>query len=155
MKLSFFGTLTILAIASGSFLHGADEEKKKKGPASLADRTLKRYESVELTDDQVAKIKELATTAQTKLAGVKEKADLTPEQRKARQDAIKKAKDEGKEKKDFRDAVSAAVTLTEDQKAAQAESKKIMGDFNKSVAGLLTEEQKAAMKAKNKKPKSA
>lgn len=133
----------------------ANPKKEKKAPLTLAEQTLKKFETVGLTDDQAAKIKEAAGAAEASMADVKKAAALTDEQRKAQQDAMKAAKDAGKDAKATKEAATAAVTLTDAQKEAQAKMKTIMSDFNKKVSGLLTDEQKAKMKGpqKQKQPK--
>tara|TARA_R110002096_G_scaffold371455_6_gene564845 strand:+ start:3869 stop:4360 length:492 start_codon:yes stop_codon:yes gene_type:complete len=139
--------LSTLMMALGSPLYAQDGAKeKKKGPVSMTERTIKRYEAVGLTDDQTAKIKELAAATETKLAAAKDKAALTDDQKKAQREAMEAAKTAGKKGKEMKDAVTAAVTLSDDQLAAKKEMKTIMGEFGKSVQGLLTDEQKAKLK---------
>ncbi|MEM1294978.1 MAG: hypothetical protein AAGH89_06400 [Verrucomicrobiota bacterium] len=137
---------TSLAIAFGATLQAQDEAKKKKGPVSLSDRIMKRYDAVGLTDDQMAQIKELGTAAEAKLAAAKEKAALSDEQKQAQREAMEAAKTAGKSGKELRAAASAATTLTEEQQAAKQEMKTINAEFGKSVAALLTEEQKTKAK---------
>jgi Spy/CpxP family protein refolding chaperone len=133
-------TLAVL-IASPLF---AGEKKEGKGPKKFdpAEGILKRLEKAGLTEDQVAKIKELAAASADKIAAARAKAPLTPEQKKAGEEARKKAKDEGKPGKEIQAAVDAAMNLTEDQKAAQKELQEIQSGLNKEAMSLLTPEQK-------------
>ena len=142
--------LTLSIFAFGICTVTAEDEKKKKSKkaaASLADKAIKKYETAGLTEEQTGKIRELGTAAETKLKDAKAAAAMTDDQKKAQKAAMEAAKAAGKEKKELRDAVKAAVTLTEAQLAAQKQSKEIMGEFTKSVKALITEEQVAKMKA--------
>jgi len=122
-------------------------QKKGAGP-DLAARTLKQFEKASLTEEQVGKIKDLAKVAQEKSAEARKKARLSKEQQEARTAAMKKAKEEGKTKKDLQDAINAAVELSADQKAAMDEARAIQTSFQKEVRGLLTDEQRKAIRGK-------
>ncbi len=149
-------TLTLLALVVlvAAPLSAADEKKKKKGKrGSLAENTIKRYEKAELTDEQIAKIKALAAEVGPKLADLRGKAKLSKEQTTARREAMKKAKEDGKKGKEIRAAADAAASLTDEQKATMKEVAKINGEYNKSVMGLLTAEQKQKAGIKKRKKK--
>jgi Spy/CpxP family protein refolding chaperone len=130
----------------------AADKKKKKVP-----NVVRVPKGIELTADQKTKIEALNKEFGPKLAECKAKANsiITADQKKARTEAMKKAKADGKKGKELRAAVTAAVAITADQKAKQAESKKAMGALNKEIrtqfAALLTDEQKAKIKGGKKK----
>ena len=130
----------------------AADKKKKKAPTAV-----KVPKSIELTADQKTKLDALNKEFGPKLAECRKKAAsiITADQKKARTEAMKKAKADGKKGKELRAAVNAAVAITADQKAQQAECKKAMGALNKEVrtqfAALLTDEQKAKIKGGKKK----
>jgi hypothetical protein len=146
--------LITLTLAASFPVFAADAPKKpKKAPASLAEQTLKKLEVAKLTDDQVAKIKELAAAAEPKLNELRKAVGLTDAQRAAQKEAMDKAKAEGKKGKDLNDAVEAAMQLTPDQKTAQKAVREANMEFDKSVTGLLTPEQKKAAGMGPKKPK--
>jgi hypothetical protein len=137
----------------------AQQQNKKKKQPTLAQRTLKRFAKAELTEEQTAKIKELAAKAEPGLAAAKKKAALTAEQRTAMAAARKKGTDEGLKNKALRDATQAAAKLTDEQKAGVTEQRKLTLEFNKATIGLLSEEQrtKAGVKlpgTKKKKPEN-
>ena len=140
-------TLALLATCVGSFAADETEKKKPKASASIADRSLKRLEAAELTEDQVAKIRELAVAADKKIGDLKAAAALTDEQKAAQKTATQAAKDSGKDKKEARAAVSAALKLTDAQTEAQKGAKAASSEFNKAVQELLTDDQKAKLKA--------
>ena len=127
-------------------------DKKKKTPVAI-----KAPKSIELTADQKTKLDALNKEFGPKLAECKAKANsiVTKDQKKARAEAYKKAKADGKEGKERRAAANAALALTADQKAQQAETKKAMMVLNKEIktqfAAILTDEQKAKRKQGNKK----
>ena len=133
--------LVILLMAAVAAPLAAQQQKKKKQP-TLAEKTLKRFVKAELTDEQTAKIKELATAAEPKLTAAKKKAALTAEQRQAMTAARKKAADDGLKGKAGREAVQAAGNLTDEQKAGVAEQRALTLEFNKATIGLLSEEQR-------------
>ena len=127
-------------------------DKKKKTPVAV-----KVPKSIELSADQKAKVDALNKEFGPKLAECKKKANsiITADQKKARAEAYKKAKADGKEGKERRAAANAALALTADQKSQQAECKKAIGALNKEIkttfVALLTDEQKAKLKGGKKK----
>jgi len=134
-----------LAVVVASPLLAADGKRGKKAPPKPQDPAagiLQSLEKAELTDEQVAKIKELAAKTAEKVKAVEEKAALTPEQKKARQEAQKKAKDEGKTGKEATDAVMAAMNLSDAQKEAMKEVGELRAELKKQAVALLTPEQK-------------
>ena len=130
----------------------AADKKKKKAPTAV-----RVPKTVELTADQKTKLDALNKEFGPKLAELRKKqaSIITADQKKARAEANKKAKADGKKGKELRDVVNAAFAITADQKAQQAETKKAMGALQKEIrtqfAALLTDEQKAKLKAGKKK----
>ena len=89
---------------------------------------------------------------------MKKQEVLTPEQKKAREEAIKAAKAAGKDKKACMEAGEAAAKMTDEQKAKLSDIKKEMGacrkDLKDKVLAVLTPEQQEQLKkAHQKKPK--
>jgi len=130
----------------------AADKKKKKAPTAV-----KVPKTVELTADQKTKLDALNKEFGPKLAELRKKqaSIITADQKKARAEATKKAKADGKKGKELRNVVNAAFAITADQKAQQAETKKAMGALQKEIktqfAALLTDEQKAKLKGGKKK----
>ena len=107
-----------------------------------------------LTDEQKAKFKELRKEYEPKF---KEAADsvLTADQKKARDDAIKAAKDADKKGPEMFRAVRSAVKLTDEQKAKRREvMEPLMKEFREKVKAILTPEQQEQLKAKIAKHKA-
>jgi hypothetical protein len=137
-----------LAVLIAVPLAAAEKERKgKKGPRKPdpAAAILKKLEKAELTEEQVAKIKELAAANFEKTAEARAKAALTDEQKAA----MKKAREEGKKGPELKNA----VTLTEEQQAAMKEVREAQAAMMKEVLALLTPEQreKSGIKAPGKK----
>ena len=113
-----------------------------------------------LTAEQKAKMDELCKDLGPKLMTIMKKMDtLTPEQKKAQAEAMKAARDAGKKGKEAADAVAAALKLTDEQKAKQAEMRKEMAPLEKElrekVMAVLTSEQKEQLKKKAEGAKKA
>ena len=144
-------TACVLAVSFVTPVMAADK-KKKKAPTAV-----KVPKSIELTADQKTKVEALNKEFGPKLAECRKKAAsiITADQKKARTEAVKKAKADGKKGKEVQAAANAAVAITDDQKAQQTECKKAMGALNKEIrtqfAALLTDEQKAKLKGGKKK----
>ena len=130
----------------------AADKKKKKAPTAV-----KVPKGIELTADQKTKVDDLNKEFGPKLSECRKKAAsiITADQKKARAEATKKAKADGKKGKELRAAVTAAVAITADQKAKQVEVGKAMKALNKEIrtqfAALRTDEQKAKLKGDKKK----
>lgn len=131
-------------IAAPVLADGEQAKKKKRAPKKFdpAAMVLRKLEKAELTEEQVAKIKKLYAGVADKIKAARDKANLTPEQKKARAEAMKKAKEEGKKGKEMMEAVRAAAELTPEQKAAMGEAQKANAEVMKQVFALLTPEQK-------------
>lgn len=139
------------------------KERKRPGPARQREVRLvplRLLEGIELTDEQKTTLKELRKEMGPKLQEIRKKmiGIISDEQRKARAEAVKAAKEAGKTGKELREAVQAAVKLTEEQKAKMAEVRKAMGELQKEIrqkiVEMLTPEQREAVKAKLKKARA-
>ena len=144
-------TACVLAVSFVTPVMAADK-KKKKAPTAV-----KVPMGIELTADQKTKLDALNKEFGPKLAECRKKAAgiITADQKKARAEAVKKAKADGKKGKEVQAAANAALAITADQKTQQAECKKAMQALNKEIktqfAALLTDEQKAKLKGGKKK----
>jgi Spy/CpxP family protein refolding chaperone len=136
-------TLALAVVIASPLLAAEGKRGKKAPPQDPAAGLLKSLEKAELTPEQVTKIKELAAAAAEKMKAADEKVGLTPEQKKARQEAQAKAKADGKTGKEAQAAVDEALKLTDEQKAAMKEANELRAALRKEAAALLTPEQKA------------
>ena len=125
----------------------AAQERKRKGKRQrdgrrgAAAQLHKKLAQLDLTAEQKDKIKKIVGEFQPKLKEVTGLVKLTPEQRKAGTEARKKAMEEGKKGKEVREAVTAAMKLSDQQIAAQKKQQELMRDLNKAIMEVLTPEQ--------------
>ena len=109
---------------------------------------------IDLTTEQKDKIEALKKEYGPKLKENAEKRDgvLTADQKKAREDATKAARDAGKKGREIMQAARDAVTLTDDQKAKIKEIGTAGQDLRKEVVEkiktILTDDQKEQLKKK-------
>ncbi|MFO0902101.1 MAG: Spy/CpxP family protein refolding chaperone [Pirellulales bacterium] len=148
----FVAVALVVALASTSLVAQEAKGKKKKGgdqtPQAIA-QLQKKLDELGLSDEQKAKIKEIVAQHSPKVAEAQKKAGsvLSPEQRKVRQEAMAKAKSDGKKGKEAAEAVAAALNLSADDKAkleaANKEAADAVAAMRKAVSDVLTDEQKA------------
>ena len=123
--------------------------KGKKNPApargGFSVQVMKMLEGVNLTDDQTAKIKEVAAKAQAESEKIRKEGGIGPEIAKAQAEARKKAAEEGKKGKELQDAVKSAVALNADQMAAMKSADTVLAKARKDIFAVLTEEQQKAL----------
>ena len=141
--------------------------KKNKPNAQKEQPAVQLPKEITLTDEQKTKVAELEKEYAPKMKELREKLDkvMTEEQKKARLDVMKEAREKGKEGKkgkELHDAINAAMKLTEEQQKNYDEADKkltaLRQEILEKVKPLLTDDQKsklpqrpAAKKAKEKK----
>jgi ABC-type Na+ efflux pump permease subunit len=145
--------LGFAALVMTSF--AADEakkkEKKKAGGFDPTAALVKKAADEGLPEDAIAKIKTVAAEHAPKLRAAQAKVDalLTPEQKKARGEAMKAARAAGKKRKELQADIAAALNLSDDQQekiaAAQKESRAAITSFRQAVAAQLTPEQQTKL----------
>ncbi len=136
MKTVRIAVLLALTLAVAGSMLAAEKKKaeKKPPPCPAAQRAERMTAGLNLTAEQKAKLTEICKDLGPKLKAVIEKMDvLTPEQKKARAEAMKAAKAAGKTGKEAAEAAAAAVKLTDEQKARQAEARKEMAPLEKEL----------------------
>lgn len=147
MKFNKFAAAMLVAVlvVPASADDEAEGKKDKRGRMSPATQIMKQLESVELTDSQKEKIKELGKGAATKMMTIMEENDLTPALMKKRQEAIKSLRDSGKKGKEMFDAANETAGFTEAQATAFGELDVARQAFHESVMGVLTDAQKESL----------
>ncbi len=130
----------------------AARQQQKGGQAQvIAGPLAAQLEKANLTDEQKKQIEALKAKYAPKVAEARQaiNAVMTREVRQARNAAMQKARAEGKKGAELKDAVAAAVSLTDDQKKALAEGEKALKEtqteLRKEVLAVLTTEQKDAL----------
>ncbi len=120
---------------------------RQLAPGRRIDRNL-LLQSLNLTDEQKAKVEDVKKEFAPKAAEIAKKRDavFTEENKKARAEAEKAAKDAGKNPREVAQAVREAVKLTDEQKAKMAELRKeegaLMTQRMDKIKAILTAEQK-------------
>lgn len=143
---------TALTLVMAVGVMAADEAKKPekaKGKGKAAPSVVQLPKEVELTAEQKEKIAAINKEFAPKLAEANKKLEsiLSEDQRKARAEALKKAREEGKKGKEAAESVAAATKITDDQKVKFEEAQKAVATIRKEAlekaAAVLTDEQKA------------
>jgi hypothetical protein len=107
---------------------------------------------IEFSKDQQAKVEEIRKEFSPKLADNQNRASavFTREQLQARREARQKALGAGKQGQELRDAVEAAVKLTDEQQkqraAIQEERDKLTAEIRTRLTALLTDQQRARLR---------
>lgn len=115
-------------------------------------RLLFTLPGIEFSEDQQRKITGLREKYTPKLADVQRRsAEVeTPEQRRARREAIQAAREAGKQGRELRAAAEQAVQLTAEQRQKQddlqREQRALITEIRRELAALLTDEQRAALR---------
>jgi hypothetical protein len=128
-----------------------EKAKKKDRPNAAVEAAFSLPKEIELTAEQTEKLAALKKEFSPKLTELIQKVNgiYTDEQKKARQEAAKKAKDDGKTGRDAKAATDAAVKLTDEQKKQlddlQPKLQAMQNEVREKVASLLTAEQKAKL----------
>jgi len=136
-----------LLIASSAL---AQEKKKREGRRGGpgGDPLAFLLRDLNLSDEQKAKIEDVRKEFGPKQAEAQKKREsiLTDEQKKARDEAMKSARDAGKSRQEAFAAVQEAMKLTDEQKSKMADARKaaeeITKEMREKVMSILTPEQK-------------
>lgn len=152
MQMKVLSVLALAAIiANPAFSQDDTAEKKKKGNRgrqNASAQMIKQLADVSLTEDQIAKIKELGNKAGAEMKTIRESSGITAELMKKRAAAAKSMKDSDKKGKELQAAINKAAGYTEAHTAAMAKSNAVRMKFQKDVVALLTDEQKEKLPAR-------
>lgn len=143
-------TVFALAVCLMGSISSAQDETKKKGKKKAGDPTaqmMARFKKFELSEEQQAKMKEIAGKFAGKLVALRKEANaaFTKEARKARQEAMKKARGEGLKGKKLQEAVNKAAPVPEAAAAAQKKMAEMQKEMREALTAVLTDEQKAKL----------
>ena len=146
-KLLVATVLTVIMVAPAFAQDDAATKKKRaqrgqRGQRNAAVQVIKQLEDAKLTDQQVAKIKELGKSVAEKMKAIRDDAEITPELVKKRAAAQKALKDSGKKGKELMEAINREAGYSDAQVAAMKKITEVRLAFHKNVVGLLTDEQK-------------
>ena len=152
--------LTLAVVLAMPAMAAEEKKKKKKKKGRKAPAAVKVPKGIVLTTDQKKQVAAINKEFAPKLVAINKKGAtiVTPEQRKARSVASKKAKADGKKGKEARAAIDAAAKITPEQKKAlgalNKERQAVIKAARAKFVEILTAEQKAKLpKKKGKKKK--
>ena len=151
MTLRTIAALALAALLVAPSIAADDDakgKKKKNARGNAAGQLIKQLEPVGLTEDQIAKIKELGKASTTAMAQVKKDAGITAELMKKRQAAMKELKDSGKKGKELAAAINAKAGISEAQAEALVKANTSRQKLQRDVMAILTDEQKAKLPEK-------
>lgn len=146
-----FGLMLSMLASVGS-AQEAKGKGKKKDAAAGGQQVFQLPKEITLTDDQQTKLEALKKEHSPKLAELAKKLDdgITDDQKKARREAIAKAKADGKKGKEAQAEIEAALNLTDEQKKKRAETQpemaKLQLSIKEQIHALLTDDQKTHYK---------
>ena len=155
MNFKVFGLLALAALITiPAFAADDAKEKKKKkgnrGQFNAAGQLLKQLQDVGLTDEQVAKVKELGKDATAKMKKIKDDAGITSELQKKRQEVVKAMQDSEKKGVELVEAINKEAGFSEVHAKALKVCNEVRMEFHKSVVALLDDDQKAKLPARMK-----
>jgi hypothetical protein len=148
MKLNLVGAAVLAAVLVVPVSAADDDAKKKKGrrgQQNAATQLLKQLEKVGLTDEQIAKTKELGKAAAAEMKAIRDEAGITQELTKKRTEVQKSMKDSDKKGKDLVAAINKEAGFSEAQAASLVKANAVRMKFQRDVVALLTDEQKAKL----------
>jgi Spy/CpxP family protein refolding chaperone len=136
---------TMLALVVSLWMVGNLAAQDKKAPEGKrqhgAPMAWDMLRGLNLSDAQKAQVKDVKKDYEPKLKQARDSV-LTPEQIKAREEALKTAKAAGKKGKEVWQAVEAAMKVTDDQKAKMAKAvEPLRKEVSEKVMAILTPEQ--------------
>lgn len=142
----------VALLAAPSFAQDDEKKKKKgeknaKGRAGAAAQLLKKLEPAGLTEQQVAKIKEMSAKIQKEVKAAREAAGITQEIQKKLAAAQKSARDSKLKGKERMAAVYKEAGISEEQVAALKKANEMRQKLTKEVMAILTPEQKEKLPA--------
>lgn len=148
----------LLSLSLAAFLlspvMAEDAKAKKKANARKEQPAVQLPKDITLTDEQKTKVAALEKEFAPKMKELREKLDkvITEEQKKARLEVMKEAREKGKEGKkgkELAQAIKDAMKLTEEQQKKYDETEKqivaLRHEILEKVKPLLTDDQKAKL----------
>jgi len=132
----------LIAIPAIAQDDAAGKKKGKRNQQNAGSQVLKQLEKLGLSDDQVAKIKELGKEASAKMQEMRKDAGITAELTKKRAEVVKAMKESEKKGAELAAAINKEAGFSEAQVAALKLLNEVRQKFHKEVVGLLTDEQK-------------
>ncbi len=143
--------LFLMAVVSAMMVlpSAAQDDKKKRqgnrGNNRVVAQFMKQLEPAKLTDEQLAKVKELGKEVMAAMTAIRKEAAITPAMQKKRTEVMKAMKDSELKGKERTAAINKEAGLSEDQAAALKKVNETRLAFQRKIYGMLSDEQKAAL----------
>lgn len=140
--------LMLVITSTGASQDGRRPQQPQQNPF----QQVFRLRGVEFTEEQQAQVEELRKKYSPQLAEIVRKHDsiLSGEQRRAQREAFRAAREAGKRARELKEAVDAAIKLTDDQKERLAKLQKeradLFAEIQKELRTLLTGEQRKQLR---------
>ena len=154
MNFKVFGVLALAAMISIPALAADDAKEKKKkgnrGQANASGQLLKQLKDVGLSDEQIAKVKELGKDAAAKMKKIKDDAGITLDLSKKRQEVAKAMADSEKKGAELAAAINKEAGFSEAHAKALKLVNEVRMEFHKSVVALLDDGQKEKLPVRMK-----
>ena len=152
------------AVLSTSLFAQDDAKKPKKkqkngAEARLSKQMMTHFSVAKMTEDQVASAKKILAEGMDEWVKLQKEVEamFTKDQRKTRNETMKQARADGMSQKDATAKANEAVGMDADSvkafNAKKGEQNKLANALRKKITGLLTDDQKELMKAKQKRGK--
>jgi acetyl esterase/lipase len=140
--------LTLVITSTGL----SQDRRRPQQPQQNSFQQVFTLRGVEFTEDQQAQVEELRKKYTPQIAEIvrKHNSILSDEQRRARQEAFRAARQAGKPPRELKETVDAAVKMTDEQKETLAKLQKERADLfakiQKELKALLTGEQQRQLR---------
>ena len=146
MKKSVVSLLVAAAILFQSGSLTAQEKGGKKDPsAAMVTQFMKQLEKAELPEEMSSKVKETFTKVATEVKTKRMESGITGDMIKKRDDAMKTAKEEGKNQKEAQAVADAAMGLTAEQTTVYKETVAMLAKVRVEIGKMMTPEQMAKL----------
>ena len=136
-------TISIIFVEMTATLYAQGNETTANAPgAKLAENMVNRLEKANLTDEQIAEIKNLAAIFGPRAWQIRKPANITAEQRALMAKAREEGSHAGKSGAELTKHVHAAASLNDEQILALKEAGKVYREFQKKAFAMLTNRQR-------------
>ncbi|MEM0926540.1 MAG: hypothetical protein AAGJ83_10920, partial [Planctomycetota bacterium] len=137
--------LTIALLVSPAVAQETKKRDRAGGRMNPANFVLKQFKEADLTDEQEAKIKELAQAYGKETLAMREKVGLTAEIMKKRAAAQKELKESGLKAKELAQAVNEKAGITKEQAAVLQKSNTLRIQMIVKAYAMLTADQQGKL----------
>ena len=142
--------LTTPAFAADDEADSKKKGKQARGRQNAAAQIIRQLKDVDLTKDQIAKIKELGVKVAADMKSIRSEAGIDNELIKKRAAVVKAMKDSDKKGKELQAAINKEAGFTEAHAEAMKKVNAARMKFHKDVVAMLTDEQKEKLPARLK-----